>query len=541
MKRLIFALALVASPAAAEDVALIVANDDYDNAWGLWGADDLLDAADAYEAAGFRVFRGENLEAAPLRALAAEFAGRADGSGRIVIALAGHFAQSGSGAWFLGTDTDEPNLISAGAEGLALAQLFEIAGRAPGRAVVMLGTEDRTISLDDSLTRGTGTTPAPQGVAVVRGEADEVADFAEDLLVPGRSIATTLSRNSGLNADGFLTDAWPFVAEAAASAPTQPATPTGERAAWAAALAQNTVASYEKFLSDYPNAPTAALARAAIERLRDPVAEAEATEDALGLSRDQRREIQRNLSILDYDPKGIDGIFGRGSRAAISAWQGQNGLQPTGYLTSEAVQRIEAQAARRSAELEAEAAARQAEQERLDRAYWAETGAKGDEAGLRAYLERYPDGLFAEIAQERLRPFDEARAAEAEAADRAAWEQATERDDVSGYQEYLAAQPQGAFREQAQTRINELTQESQNEAAAREEAALGLNQFTRNLVEGRLNALGLRPGRVDGTFDDDTRRAIRRYQQAQGLPVTGYLNERVISRLLAGALGINGN
>jgi peptidoglycan hydrolase-like protein with peptidoglycan-binding domain len=45
--------------------------------------------------------------------------------------------------------------------------------------------------------------------------------------------------------------------------------------------------------------------------------------------------------------------------------------------------------------------------------------------------------------------------------------------------------------------------------------------------------LGLKPGKVDGTFDDDTRRAIRRYQSARNLDETGYLNEAFVVQILA--------
>ena len=51
--------------------------------------------------------------------------------------------------------------------------------------------------------------------------------------------------------------------------------------------------------------------------------------------------------------------------------------------------------------------------------------------------------------------------------------------------------------------------------------------------ESRLESLGLRPGQVDGVLDDDSRRAIRRYQSARNLPETGYLSEAVVVQLLA--------
>ena len=42
-------------------------------------------------------------------------------------------------------------------------------------------------------------------------------------------------------------------------------------------------------------------------------------ERALGLSRDERRHVQRALSVLGFDTGGVDGILGRRSRDAISA------------------------------------------------------------------------------------------------------------------------------------------------------------------------------------------------------------------------------
>ena len=69
--------------------------------------------------------------------------------------------------------------------------------------------------------------------------------------------------------------------------------------------------------------------------------------------------------------------------------------------------------------------------------------------------------------------------------------------------------------------------------SAAEENALNLSQSTRRVIESRLERLGLQPGRVDGTFDDDTRRAIRRYQSARNLDETGYVNEPFVVQILA--------
>lgn len=549
IRPLILALTLGAAPAMAADVALVVGNGDYRNARDIIAGTEVMAAVPALQAAGFTVIRTQNADAASLRRAASDFLARADGRGRIVIVLSGHFARAGSQTWFLGTDTNLPDAISAGMQGIPLAVLLDIAARAPGQAVVLLGTEDRRIDLGEGLDPGIGPLAVPQGVAVIRGEADPVADFAAGpLLQRGQSLADALNAIPELAAEGFVSTAVPFLSAAATAPQPQPpvvgggtSTADAERASFRLAQRQNTIASYEEHLRIWPNGANAAAARAAVDRLRaaaDPAAQARAAEEALALTRDQRRQIQRDLTLLDFNPRGIDGVFGPGTRAAITAWQRANGAEANAFLTRDQITRISAQAARRAAELEAEAAARQAEAERRDRAFWAETGARGDEPGLRAYIDRFPDGLFADVARERLRPYDEARATQAAAADRAAWERARSIDRIEAYRAYLDEQARGAFRTDAEARIAALRQSTEFAEAARGEEALGLNQLTRNLIEARLNGLGLRPGRVDGVFDDDTRRAIRRYQQSRDMPVTGYLTQQTVVRLLADSVGI---
>jgi hypothetical protein len=68
----------------------------------------------------------------------------------------------------------------------------------------------------------------------------------------------------------------------------------------------------------------------------DPAA-AEAAEEALRLSRGDRREIQRRLQLASSDPQMIDGIFGPATRSAIAAWQAQAGLPATGFMDAPAV------------------------------------------------------------------------------------------------------------------------------------------------------------------------------------------------------------
>ncbi len=551
MRWMMAALTVWAGAACAEDRALILANENYRDAADVDGAADVLAAADALTANGFRVTAAGDASAQVMRARLSDLLlGLATGD-RVVIAVAGHFARSGSETFALGTDATLPDLAQAGGVGVSLATILEIAAKVPGGAVVLLGTEPTRLPLGPGLEQGIGAPDVPQGVTLVQGDAGDIADFAARVVVQrGVSLAAMLDLAPDLTAAGFLAST-PFrAAGTAAPVPlpvpvVRPGPTEAERAEedriHAEARRQGTIAAYEAYLASYPAGRYAIAVRTEVARLRaDPAFQARTVEDALGLTRDQRRAIQRQLSLLGLDPKGVDGVFGPGSRAAIKNWQERNAERVTGFLTRDQTLRLTAQADRRAAELEAEAAARRAETERQDRLYWDQTGAAGDEAGLRAYVKRYPDGLFAELAAERLGAIDAARRAEAAAQDRAAWDRARATDTPAGFRAYLAAWPNGAFAAQAQNRIEALTEDAlgaeDRARAEAAEAALNLNSLARTLIEQRLRALDLRPGEADGIFDDRTRRAIRRFQTARGMPETGYLDQSSMVGLLAGGV-----
>jgi peptidoglycan hydrolase-like protein with peptidoglycan-binding domain len=58
----------------------------------------------------------------------------------------------------------------------------------------------------------------------------------------------------------------------------------------------------------------------------------EISEEQLSLDKQAVRDIQVRLMLLGLDPNGIDGVMGRGSRAAIRVWQETVGAEPTGYM-----------------------------------------------------------------------------------------------------------------------------------------------------------------------------------------------------------------
>lgn len=67
------------------------------------------------------------------------------------------------------------------------------------------------------------------------------------------------------------------------------------------------------------------------------------TEQALNLSKSDRRELQRRLLLIGFDPNGVDGIFGPGSRSAISGWQTAEKYEPTGFLNEHQVIALKSQ------------------------------------------------------------------------------------------------------------------------------------------------------------------------------------------------------
>lgn len=68
-------------------------------------------------------------------------------------------------------------------------------------------------------------------------------------------------------------------------------------------------------------------------------------ERLLGLNYDERREVQRRLTAIGYRTYGFDGNFGRNTRLALAAWQRDEGLRASGYLTADQFRQLLGQTA----------------------------------------------------------------------------------------------------------------------------------------------------------------------------------------------------
>jgi hypothetical protein len=122
---------------------------------------------------------------------------------------------------------------------------------------------------------------------------------------------------------------------------------------WRSIKDSNKVEELNAYLTNYPNGTFKPLALARIASLQDGPSTAtrnlttgsapdpatftedgtQVTEDQLGLSKTQRRDVQRRLTGLGFDVKAT-GKFDDDTRAVITRWQAARGYPRTGYLNA---------------------------------------------------------------------------------------------------------------------------------------------------------------------------------------------------------------
>ena len=160
--------------------------------------------------------------------------------------------------------------------------------------------------------------------------------------------------------------------------------------------------------------------------------------------------------------------------------------------------------------------------EAMEYAAWMAIASTNDPAVLEAFLKRFPNGVYADIARAKIAELRgkaerETREAEARRAAAAA-EEVRRREEAAR----LAAAEEVRRREEEAKRA---AQEEARRTAERAEQTLGLSESERRRVQMGLNNKGFNVGEADGVFGPQTRAMIGRFQQSRGEPQTGFLDK----------------
>ena len=543
---------LAGSAAQAAGDALVIGNSRYSAVQTLFGAERVTSAAKALYDKGFDVALVQDAGTDEMRRAFGEFTELMDDDGGpVVIVLSGAFVHGVAGSYLLpvtgsGVIREADVLMN----GFPLDAALTVLSAHQGRAFLVLGETAAEPELGSYLSPGIGALEIPQGVTVIRGPAVDIARYAaRDMARTGRFVLRAAIEYE-LSIEGYAPATQVIVQEedvapprGAVEPPLQDPSTTrlADEAAWKLAQQADTSEGYRTYMDGFPDGAFVMAARQRLNAIDgEPFYAERKVEEALDLDRDDRRAIQRALTILGYDTRGIDGILGDGSRGAIRRWQRDTDQRVTSYLTKSQIAILQDSAQKRARQLEAEALKQQKALEREERDLWSQVKDRGDEAGFRLYLQRYPQGRFADEARRVLKSIDDSRQQQAVGQDRRDWSQAAQTNTIAAYGDYLEKWPSGGFRAEAEQRIALLRRDAEkvrNAIAGRdEEQRMNLNFVARQLAERRLEQLKLNPGKVDGRFDENTREAIRQYQQSRGIRVSGFLDEQTVIRLLADSL-----
>ncbi len=373
-----------ASDAAVERVALVVGNGGYDPRHIPPLPNPPNDAqlmAGALEAVGFDVRLVIDSDIAGMRAEIEDFGKRLRRAGGDAVGL---FYYAGHGVESRGANY----LIPVGAE-IESAVEFEI-DAVPARWVLAFmeaaGNRLNIVILDACRNNPFGTgRGAPQGLAsmdapsgsliaysaapgqaATDGAGDNspyTAALATRLAEPGLKLEDVFKRvrvavedatrgeqtpweNSSLRGDFYFVAA-PATTDPVTTTPSQPTPQQLAGQAYEAAERTNTAAAFRLVVEQFPGTFYAALAEEQIARLERAPAlpapdtlSAEAVEDSLGLTRDERRLIQAALSAAGFETGTPDGLFGPRTREAIARWQSAQAADTTGYLDAGAARTL---------------------------------------------------------------------------------------------------------------------------------------------------------------------------------------------------------
>ncbi len=462
--------------ALAADVALLmtnISNAGFSNQRDI--NNDLGQLAESYRRDGYSVIIEREANLSGMENALRRFESESRGADRAVIHYVGSMVETQQGLYLKPAGYGSNGIVDRHTQTIGLDVLYDLLSHRPGRSALVLATP--TDAANQKIEAGFHI---PNGLLVVSGNGLWTNRLIRTGMLDGDETGLQLNAHDGLSATGFVSDfnLTPRVALQKNPRERNANSALGEMRDWRDAAQNGSEAALQDYLNRYPNGLFRGEAQARLNALSPPKSIEQTIEENLRLSRNDRRKVQENLTLLGFNTRGVDGLFGPGSRAAIERWQRTQGFKASGFLDAAQI-RVLSEAA--GVKAEADRVAREQE----DLAYWQQTGAGSNERGLRNYLEKFPAGLFAAQAK------------------------------------------------QALSRIQDNGTNQQNEALAARENALKMNAQTRRLVEQRLAGLGYDTGPVDGNFTRKTRVSIHTFQQKSGLTPTGYLDNQTVTRLVA--------
>lgn len=261
--------------------------------------------------------------------------------------------------------------------------------------------------------------------------------------------------------------------------------------------------------------------------------------------------LQRNLRAAGHDPGSIDGALGPATRAAIRAYQREIGVPVNGRVREAWVQRLHQQlnpptpAART-----ARTAPATSETARILRLQASLT--------VLGYDTRGVDGVVGPATREAIRGFQQDQNIRVDGNASMALSNRVERALTRYVQQQLSrlgfdpGPIDGILGDNTQMAITAFERQqglpvsgqisptlaaqldaAQSSPAAPEPPAATVLTNTQAVraAQTHLHTLGLEPGPIDGQFGPNTRQALRRFQEQQGLAETGELTDQLLAAL----------
>ena len=247
-------------------------------------------------------------------------------------------------------------------------------------------------------------------------------------------------------------------------------------------------------------------------------ADPRAVEAGLGLDRAARRLVQQGLARAGFSPGPADGVFGPATRAAIRGWQTSRGAMATGYLDAAVASALGApvpSAALTAAasppapvpapESAVAASVPVAELTRAETVFWESMRGSMNAADFEAYLVRWPSGIYAPLATNRLAALREAASAPAAVDPPRGREPGSVFRDCPACPEMVVV-PAGDFLMGSDRRDDEsYDDERPRHRVTLDGFALGAHEVTRDEYEAFVAATGRDSGDGCWAFDPDDR------------------------------------